>query len=250
MSPGQEPTAVPRSSDQPRHFNTTHWSVIIAAGDQATLASRAALENLCRAYWRPIYAYVRQRGHRPEEAEDLTQAFFEHVLERKLFSVADRRRGRFRTFLLHCCEYFIAKQWRDQQRLKRGGGQQVFSLDAAPTEEWYQNQPLDLMTPERLYERRWALAVLARVHDRLRQEWANAGKGSQFGALQAYLSGERETTPCAHTALELGMSEGAVRTAVHRLRQRYGQLLREEVAQTISNPDDLEDELRHLMTVL
>lgn len=222
----------------------------MAAGQESTPSSRQALEHLCRVYWRPLYAYVCRRGHKPEEAEDLTQAFFEHLLERKLLGVVDRQRGRFRTFLLHCCEYFLAKHWRDQGRLKRGGGQQIFSLDAAPAEESRQNEPVDTLTPERLYERRWALTVLDQAHSRLRAEWEAAGKGILFHKLQVFLSGDTDTISYSQAALELGMSEGAIRTAVHRLRRRYGEILRDEVAQTITRPDDLEDELHHLLAVL
>jgi len=231
-------------------FGTTHWSVVLAAGDDKSASSREALEKLCRAYWRPIYTYVRRRGHAPPEAEDLTQAFFAHFLERKLLTVVDRQRGRFRTFVLHACEYFLAKQWRDASRIKRGGGQEVFSLDVAAAEDCYHNGPADQMTPERLYERQWALALLDVALDQLKQEWTAAGKETLFATLRIFLSGEPKTTTCAQTALELGMSEGAVRTAVHRLRQRYGEILRAEVAQTLSRPEDLEDELRHLLTVL
>jgi RNA polymerase sigma factor (sigma-70 family) len=243
-------SSVPQLRRGPAQFATTHWSIVVAAGQEATPSSRGALEHLCRTYWRPIYGYVRQRGSKPEEAEDLTQAFFEHFLERKLFSVADRRRGRFRTFLLHCCEYFIAKQWRDAQRLKRGGGQITISLEAMRTEDWYQDAPSDLLTPERLYERSWALAVLAQAYDRLRMEWEEAGKEPLFRKLEGFLSGERDTAPYSQVALELGMTEGATRTAVHRLRQRYGELLRAAVAQTVASADDLEDELHHLQAVL
>ena len=231
-------------------FGTTHWSVVLAASQDDSASSREALEKLCRGYWRPIYTYVRRRGHAPHEAEDLTQGFFAHLLERKLLTVVDRQRGRFRTFVLHACEYFLAKQWRDASRLKRGGGQQVLSLDVAAAEDGFQHEPADQMTPERLYERQWALALLDLAMDRLRQEWAAVGKETLFATLQGFLSGERKSITCAQAAFELGMSEGAVRTAVHRLRQRYGEILRAEVAQTLSRPEDMEDELRHLLAVL
>jgi RNA polymerase sigma-70 factor (ECF subfamily) len=229
-------------------FTTTHWSVVLAAGEDDSASSREALEKLCQSYWRPIYAYVRRRGHPPPEAEDLTQAFFAHFLERKLQTVADRQRGRFRTFVLHACEYFLAKQWRDANRLKRGGGQTILSLDVDAAEDSYQNLPADTLTPERLFERQWALALLDLTRERLREEWTAAGKETLFATLQVFLTGEQQ--PYAPTALALGLSEGAVRTAVHRLRQRYGEILRAEVAQTLSRPDDLEDELRHLLVVL
>jgi RNA polymerase sigma-70 factor (ECF subfamily) len=169
-------------------FATTHWSVVLEAGENESAGSSAALEKLCRNYWRPIYSYVRRRGHAPHEAEDLTQAFFAHFLERKLLSVVDRQRGRFRTFVLHACEYFLAKEWRNATRLKRGGGHQIISLDAA--EDWYQNEPADQMTPERLYERQWALSLLELALERLRQEWVAAGKSTLFATLQIFLSGE------------------------------------------------------------
>lgn len=249
MGSGQEPP-VPEPLRGSAQFNTTHWSVVATAGQETTPDSREALEHLCQAYWRPIYAYVRRRGTKPEDAEDLTQAFFEHFLKRKLFAVANRNRGRFRTFLLHCCEYFVAKQWRDQHRLKRGGTERIISLEAMQAEEWYVNEPTDRMTPERHYERSWALTVLEKAYSRLRSEWEDAGKGDLFRILQAFLSGERDTVPYAQAALELGTSEGAVRTAVHRLRHRYGELLRAEVGQTVASADDVEDELHHLLAVL
>ena len=183
-------------------FATTHWSVVLAAGESESPEAAAALEKLCR------------------------------------------------TFVLHACEYFLAKQWRDATRLKRGGVQKVISLDAAAAEYWYHNEPADPMTPERSYERQWALALLDLAMERLRQEWAVAGKETLFATLQLFLSGERKAITCAQAALELGMSEGAVRTAVHRLRQHYGEILRAEVGQTLSRQEDLEDELRHLLTVL
>lgn len=231
-------------------FATTHWSVVLEAGENKSDGSRAALETLCQNYWRPIYTYIRRRGHPPHEAEDLTQTFLAHFLERKLLSVVDRQRGRFRTFLLHACEYFLAKEWRNATRLKRGGGQQVLSLDLAAAEDWYQNEPADQMTPERLYERQWVLSLLELTMDRLRQEWAAAGKSTQFATLQVFLSGERKSMTCGQAALELGMSEGAVRTAVHRLRQQYAEILRAEVRQTLSREEDLEEELRRLLSVL
>jgi RNA polymerase sigma-70 factor (ECF subfamily) len=243
-------SADPVVPSAPGCFGTTHWSVVLAAGDDESASSRDALEKLCLVYWRPIYTYVRRRGHAPQEAEDLTQSFFAHFLERKLLTVVDRQRGRFRTFVLHACEYFLAKQWRDASRIKRGGGQEVLSLDVAAAEDWYHNEPADQMTPERLYERQWALALLDLALNRLRQEWTDAGKETLFATLQLFLSGERKSITCAQAALELGISEGAVRTAVHRLRQRYGEILRAEVAQTLSRQEDVEDELRHLLAVL
>jgi len=243
-------SSIVSGAQSPACFPSTHWSAILAAGDGSVPHSAEALEQLCRGYWRPIYAYVRRRGYSPTDAEDLTQAFFEHFLERKLLTVADRQKGRFRTFLLHACEYFLAKHWRDAHRLKRGGGQEIFSLDGAAGEDWYKREPADDMTPERLYEREWALALLDLVLEQLRHEWTVAGKESLFETLRLFLSGERNTITCAEAALKLGMSEGAVRTAVHRLRHRYGELLRAEVANTLSRPEDLEDELHHLLGVL
>jgi RNA polymerase sigma factor (sigma-70 family) len=231
-------------------FATTHWSVVLESRETESAASRAALEELCRNYWRPIYTYIRRRGYASHQAEDLTQAFFSHFLERKLLSVVDRERGRFRTFVLHACEYFLAKEWRNANRLKRGGGQQILSLNVSAVEDCYQHEPTDQMTPERLYERQWVLSLLELALERLRQEWIAAGKSTLFDTLQPFLSGERKSMTCAQAALDLGMSEGAVRTAVHRLRQQYAQILRAEVGQTLSRQDDLEEELRHLISVL
>jgi len=231
-------------------FPGTHWSMVLSAGDTSVPDSTQALDKLCRAYWRPIYSYVRRRGYGSADAEDLTQAFFGHFLERKLLTVVDRQRGRFRTFLLHACEYFLAKEWRDAHRIKRGGGTEILSLDMVAGEEWYQRESADEGTPERLYEREWALALLDLAMVQLRHEWTAAGKETSFQTLQAFLSGESKSINCAQAARELGMSEGAVRTAVHRLRQRYGEILRTEVARTLLRPEDLEDELRHLLAVL
>jgi RNA polymerase sigma factor (sigma-70 family) len=231
-------------------FATTHWSVVLEAGENESAGSRAALEKLCRNYWRPIYTYIRRRGHAAHEAEDLTQSFLAHFLERKLLSVVDRQRGRFRTFVLHACEYFLAKEWRNASRLKRGGGHQIISLDVLAAEECYQNEPSDQITPERLYERQWVLSLLELAFERLRHEWIVAGKSTLFDTLQLFLSGEGKSMTCAQAALELGLSEGAVRTAVHRLRQQYAEILRAEVRQTLSREEDLEEELRHLLSVL
>src|SRR4051812_39897644 len=158
------------NASSPAPFVTTRWSVVLDAASESAPASREALETLCRAYWPPIYAFVRRRGYSPEDAQDLTQAFFAHFLERKLASVANPDRGRFRTFLLHCCEYFMAKHWRDSQRLKRGGGREFLPLDTVSAEEWYHRDLIDPLTPEHLYERRWALPLLAQTLSTLRAE--------------------------------------------------------------------------------
>jgi len=210
----------------------------------------AALEKLCQTYWYPLYAYVRRRGHSPHDAQDLTQAFFARLLERHWLEDADRERGRFRTFLLTAMSRFLANEW-DKLRARKRGGHAVHvpvQLDTAETR--YGHEPADDRTPERCYERRWALTLLDTVLQRLRSEYESDGRQAVFGALSSCLVGGRESQPYAQLAARLHMNEGAVKVAVHRLRKRYRQLLRDEIAQTTAGPGDVDGELRHLFAVL
>lgn len=229
---------------------TTHWSVVQAAGEEESASGDAALAELCGTYWYPIYVYVRRQGYDEHEAKDLTQEFFSRLLARNQFKLLDRRRGRFRAWLLASLEHFLAKQWRDASRQKRGGGKAMISLDDEKAEERYRLEPGDPMDAGMLYERRWALTLLERTFQRLGKEFEAGGRGALFRSLQVFLSGEKSRHSYASVARELDMTEGAVKVAVHRLRQRYGETLRDEIAQTVSGSDEVDAELRHLMAVL
>ena len=240
-------------SDHPRPqavFVSTSWSEVLTAGRTDTTRAQTALEHLCQTYWYPLYAYVRRRDHLPEDAKDLTQAFFARLLERNWVADADRERGRFRTFLLTAMSRFLADEW-DRMRAQKRGGHAVHvpvQLDTAETR--YGHEPADNSTPEQCYERRWALTLLDTVLGRLRAEFEAEGKGDMFVTLSPCLVGGRENQPYAQLAAQLQMNEGAVKVAVHRLRKRYRQLLRDEISQTMAAPEDVEDELRHLFAIL
>lgn len=231
-------------------FVTTRWSVVLEAGRAESPGSRAALENLCQAYWYPLYAFARRRGHSPEDAQDLTQEFFARLLEKNWLDRASPERGRFRSFVLGAFEHFLANEWRKGQTLKRGGGIQTVPLAFEDGETHYSQEPPDPATPEKLFERRWALMLLDRVLDRLEAEQKQAGKDGPFALMKPCLAGGRDAIPLAELGRRLGMSEGAVKVAVHRLRQRYRQLLLEEVAQTVALPEDVEAELHHLIQAI
>ncbi len=231
-------------------FVTTHWSVVLSAGRNDTTHAHAALSRLCETYWYPLYAYVRQRGYSPEDAQDLTQEFFARLLEKGMLAHADPERGRFRSFLLASLNHFLAHEWRKAHALKRGGAAAVVSLDLAAAEQCYSLEPADPGTPDKAFEKRWALATLQAVLDRLDDEYRQEGRQELFAALQPTLAGSGEARPYAELAARLGMTEGAVKVAVHRLRKRYRELLRAEIANTVSRPDEVEEELRHLLAAL
>lgn len=231
-------------------FVTTQWSVVLAASRSDTTNAQAALEKLCRTYWYPLYAYVRRRGHPAEDAQDLTQAFFARLLERHWVSDADRERGRFRTFLLTAMSRFLSNEWDKARAQKRGGGVAHVPIQLDTAETRYGHEPADSCTPEQCYERRWALTLLDTVLQRLRAEYEHAGKGELFAGLNSSLIGGRESQPYAELAAKLDLSEGAVKVAVHRLRQRYRKLLRAEIAETMTATEDVDEELRHLFAVL
>jgi RNA polymerase sigma factor (sigma-70 family) len=231
-------------------FATTHWSVVLTAGRNDTTRARAALENLCQTYWYPLYAYVRRRGHSPEDAQDLTQAFFARLLERNWVGSADQQKGRFRSFLLSALNHFLADEWDRARAQKRGGGIPPVPLQFDTAETRYGHEPVDHVTPEQNYERRWALTLLDTVLRRLRSEYEQEGRADLFAALHPCLVGDRTAQPYAELAAKLGISEGTVKSAVHRLRQRYRRLLRDEIAQTVAEPGEVDDELRHLFVVL
>ncbi len=226
-------------------FATTHWSVVLQAGTAPSSQAAAALEELCRTYWYPLYAYVRRYGYNPQDAQDLTQAFFTRLLQKNSFANADRDKGRFRSFLLGALKHFLADEKAKAQALKRGGGMVVISWERDYAEERFGQEPLDEQSPDWLFDRHWALTVLDRAASRLRDEYARRGEEHLFERLKEYLSGERPSY--METAHLLHLSESAVKSAIFRLRRRYHELVREEVAQTVINPNDVVLELRHLM---
>ncbi len=237
--------------DRRDRFATTHWSMVVSAGGSHSSQSRRALATLCENYWFPLYAFVRRAGHSAEDAQDLTQEFFVRLLAKNYLAVADRQRGRFRSFLLGAMKHFLAKQRRRQSAQKRGGHRPVLSLDFHGGEDRYGLiEPADNLTPERLYERRWAMTLLDLVLGRLREEFRTAGKLELFDSLKQFLAGGTAMPTYLDVGEELGISEGAVKVAVHRLRRRYRKLLKEEIARTIDGPETLEDELRELMAAL
>jgi len=231
-------------------FHTTHWSLVAAAADRDGELSQRALEDICQAYWYPLYAFLRRRGHSADDARDLTQGFFATLLEKDYLADADQSRGRFRSFLLTAIKRFAGKEHDKQAAQKRGGGQMTLPIDCADGESRYRREPADHWTPERIFERRWALTLLDRTLARLRFEQEAAGKLAQFNALKVFLTGEAGTPPLRQVAEQLDMSEGAVKVAVHRLRQKYRELLRSEIAQTVAAQGDVEDELKLLLDAL
>jgi RNA polymerase sigma-70 factor (ECF subfamily) len=235
----------------PRQFDTTQWSLVRAAKlDEASQSrARKALEELCRAYWYPLYAFVRSRGHSAADAQDLTQAFFARIIETGGFASADRERGRFRSYLLGAMKHFLANEWHRARTRKRGGGVQFIGWDALDPESRYAGASLQPDNPERLFDREWALETVAGALQALRDEMEKAGKSEQFEALKGSLTGE-DDGPREEIAARLAMSEGAVKVAVHRLRKRYRKLLRALIAETVSDEANLDDEMHYLLAVL
>ncbi len=242
-------TSQPSDSILPgtRGFVTTRWSVVLSArGD--TTGAPLALARLCTTYWYPLYAFVRRQGHGPHDAQDLTQEFFARLLEKGWLDGVDRERGRFRSFLLASMKHFLANEWDRAHALKRGGGTTLLRLDDETAEARYRKEPADHTTAEQLFDRRWALTILEQVLARLRSEMEASGKLPQFEALKFSLMGEK--TAYAEVARQLRMREGAVKVAVHRLRERYRALIRAEIAETVASTTEVEDELRHLFAAL
>ncbi len=233
-----------------RRFATTRWSQVLAAGRADTRGAREALSRLCESYWYPLYAYVRRWGYDADQAQDLTQEFFARLLEKHYLRAADPTRGRFRSFLLASLKHFLANERDRAGAIKRGGRTIVLPLEIENAEGRYSLEPPDNETPETIYERRWALTLLERTLARLSREFEAGGKRALFTRLEGYLTGEQETLPYAELAAELGMSEGAVKVMIHRLRRRFGALLREEVGDTVSTPADVDDEIRELFRAL
>jgi RNA polymerase sigma-70 factor (ECF subfamily) len=231
-------------------FVTTHWSVVLAAGQRDSGPAQAALEHLCRAYWTPLYTYVRRRNYSAEDAQDLTQEFFARFLSKNYLQTAQPSRGRFRSFLLGALQHFLANEWDKARAAKRGGGRAAIPLDDLSAENLYRAVSARERTPEESYDQSWALALLEQVRQRLREEYTRAGKGRQFDHWVAFLPGEASPLSYAQAGQRLGLSEEAVRSEVYRLRKRYRELVRLEVGQTVATPGEIEDELRHLIAVL
>ncbi len=231
-------------------FTTTHWSVVLAAGGAHSRQADAALENLCRTFWYPLYAYVRRGGYAPADAEDLTQDFFAQLLRKNYPARADRHKGKFRTFLLHALTQFLLDQRERANALRRGGGQVFISLDEEAPEDRYRLEVPYELTPEKLFERRWAQTVLERAVDRLRNEFVAKDKVKDYEVLKSFEPGEQGALSYEEAAVQLGVSQSAVKSMIHRLRQRHGELVREEIAHTVPTAAEIDEELRYLVAVL
>ena len=231
-------------------FATTHWSLVLAARTGKSAESRTALEALCGAYWFPLYAFIRRQGYAAEEARDLTQGYFARLIEHRDLEDVDPALGRFRSFLLASVKHFLSNERDRESAKKRAPDRPLVSLDAQDAEGRYRFEPADDLTPEALYERRWALTVLDRVSARLRDEWSEGERARRFDALRGLLIGDDPGSSYRSLGESLGMSEEAVKVSVHRLRRRFGDLLRAEIADTVREPGDVDDEIRYLFGVL
>jgi len=234
----------------PPVFVTTHWSVVLHAARADTTRARDALAHLCQIYWYPLYAHVRRRGYGPEDAQDLTQTFFAHLLERQALAAADPTRGRFRTFLLATMNNFLVSEWRKARAQKRSPEAPLVSLDWAAAEERFDLEPVDAATPDKAFEKQWALELLESVLNQLEEEYRRQDKATLFAALKRTLTGSRETQPYDELAASLGLTEGTVKVTVHRLRKRYRELIRAEIANTVASPEEVDGEMRHLLQAL
>lgn len=231
-------------------FVTTQWSVIVSAGGDPSPDSRRALESLCHAYWYPLYFYVRRRVSDVSDAQDLTQAFFAELLEKNYVGSAAPERGRFRAFLLTAFKHFLSRQWEKARARKRGGGRSPVSLDFESADSQFLIEPASGLTAEQHFDRQWAITLLGRIMENLRREFERAGKANQFDALKGYLIGDHAGATYAQVAEKLKLTELAARKSASRMRKRYGELLREEIAQTVAEPDEVEDEIRKLFASL
>jgi RNA polymerase sigma factor (sigma-70 family) len=232
------------------HFATTHWSLVLAAAGPETIASREALAALCRVYWYPLYAYARRFGYPVEHSEDLVQSFFVHVLEKHSLEHARSERGRFRSFLLTSFKHFAVNEYDRARAAKRGGGEPLAALDVSSGERRYSLDARDDVNPEVIFDRGWAMTVIDRVQLRLRSSFVRSGKGALFERLRDFVMDDGADTPCRDIGAALGMSEGAVRVAVHRFRRRFRDVLREEIQQTVANGEEIDDEIRFLLAAI
>jgi RNA polymerase sigma-70 factor (ECF subfamily) len=240
----------PEATPPREHFPQTRWSVVLAAHGPDDGRAARALDELCRAYWFPLYVYVRRRGVSPEDAEDLTQGYFAALIERGFLTQANRERGKLRSFLLTTLKHYLADEWTKAGALKRGGRRAVIPLDSADAESRYAMEPADEASPDRLFDQRWALTLLDNVLAALRADYADAGRERLFDGLKAFLAWNSADSAYREAAAELGMKENAVRVAVFRLRRRYGDLLREQVADTVTSPGEVPGELEHLLSLV
>lgn len=240
--------AIPRN-DEPQWFTTTHWSVVLAARAPSPEADRS-LQMLCRAYWPPLYTFIRQRGHAEHDAQDLTQEFIARLLAKDFLANVSPQKGRFRSYLLAALKNFLTDEYHRATAAKRGGGAPMIPLASDLEEQFLGAEPATHTTPETDFERCWARALLERAVARLREEWTDAGRAAKFERLKSYLEAEPENGEYAAVARDLKMSSGAVSVAVHRLRARFVELVRREIAHTVATPEEIDDELRHLATVL
>jgi RNA polymerase sigma factor (sigma-70 family) len=239
------------ASAPPKHeFATTRWSVVISAGRDSSPDSKRALESLCETYWYPLYAYVRRRVPDVNEAQDLTQAFFAELLEKNYVGSAVPDRGRFRAFLLTAFKHFLSKQWEKAKAQKRGGGRAPISLDFESADSNLRIEPSSGLTAEQCYDQQWAIALLGQILERLEVEFEQAGKAKQFNLLKGFIIGDHTGTTYAQVAESLNMTEAAARKSASRMRRRYGELLREEIVQTVAGPDEVDDEIRNLFATL
>jgi len=233
-----------------RQFATTQWSVVRAVGRENSQAAHSALQELCQIYWYPLYTYVRRQGHNADAAADLTQAFFADLLVREDLKKVDPELGKFRSFLLAAMKHFLMNQWDKAKAQKRGGGKSPLSLDFGEADNRYRLEPSHAKTPELIYQKQWAKTLLERVQKSLRSEFADRGKAHQFDKLQKFLAGKNEDETLATAAAQLDMSEVAVKVSLHRMRQRFGELLRAEIQQTVSTPEEIDSEIQQLFEVL
>jgi RNA polymerase sigma factor (sigma-70 family) len=238
------------SGDANPAFQTTSWSLVLAAASDPTNYSRAALATLCGIYWSPVYAFIRRRGYSGDEAQDLTQSFFARLIENDYVRDADRQRGKFRTFLQTSVKHFLANEWDRTHALKRGGHQIALPIDPVEVESWYAPEVMEPRTPENLFERRWAVALLEQVMAKLRAEFIALGRLNYFERLSTFLNGDPQGSGYEALSIELGGSPAALRVAVHRMRRRFRELLRAEIAETVSRPEEIDEEIRFLMSTL
>jgi len=246
----RDPTHSGPTTPRGAAFATTRWSIVLTARQSDTILARDALSRLCQTYWYPLYAYTRGRGHGREDAQDLTQEFFARLLEKDWLDRADREKGKFRSFLLIAMKRFLADEWDKARAQKRGGGRPLLSLQFDTAETRLSHELADDVTPEQSFERRWVLTLLDEVLKQLRTEYEKEGNAELFAELTPCLVGDRTSLPYAELAKKLAFSESAIKSAVHRLRQRYRKLLRDEIAQTVAAPGEVDEELQHLFVVL